>query len=67
MAMRGFIWYQGCYNEGEWKLYCAKLHALYNGWKREFANPDLKMYLVQLAPFSQNWLGICMAQTKFCG
>ena len=66
MAMRGFIWYQGCSNGGEPGRYCAKLHALYNGWKREFANPGLKLYLVQLAPYSQNWLGICMAQTQFC-
>ena len=66
MAIRGFIWYQGCHNNGESQLYCAKLHALYNGWSREFANPDLKLYLVQLAPYTQNWLGICMAQNKFC-
>ena len=66
MAMRGFIWYQGCHNSGEPDLYCAKLHALYEGWRREFANPDLKLYLVQLAPWRQNWLGICMAQTRFC-
>jgi len=66
MAIRGFIWYQGCHNGGEPQLYCAKLHALYEGWRREFANPDLKLYLVQLAPWKQNWLGICMAQTKFC-
>ncbi len=65
MAMRGFIWYQGCHNAGESNLYCAKLHALYNGWSREFQNPGLKFYLVQLAPFNQNWLGICAAQNKF--
>ena len=66
MAMRGFIWYQGCHNSGESQLYCAKLHALYNGWSRDFENPDLKLYVVQLAPWNQNWLGICMAQTQFC-
>ena len=66
MAMRGFIWYQGCHNSGESDLYCAKLHALYEGWRREFANPDLRLYLVQLAPYKHNWLGICMAQTQFC-
>ena len=66
MAIRGFIWYQGCSNWNESGLYCAKLHALYNGWRREFCNPGLKMYLVQLAPYSHNWLEICMAQTKFC-
>ena len=66
MAMRGFIWYQGCHNSGESQLYCAKLHALYNGWSRDFENPDLKLYVVQLAPWKLNWLGICMAQTQFC-
>jgi len=65
MAMRGFIWYQGCTNNEESHLYCAKLHALYEGWRREFANPALKFYLVQLAPYKTNWLGICMAQNKF--
>ena len=65
MAMRGFIWYQGCHNGTEPQLYCAKLHALYEGWRREFANPDLKFYLVQLAPFRTNWMGICAAQSKF--
>ena len=66
MAMRGFIWYQGCHNNGEWQRYCPKLHALYNGWSREFENPALKLYLVQLAPFNQNWIGICMSQNLFC-
>ena len=66
MAMRGFIWYQGCHNGGEPALYCAKMHALYEGWRREFANPHLKLYFVQLAPYDQNWLGICMAQNRFC-
>ena len=65
MAMRGFIWYQGCHNSGESQLYCAKMHALYNGWSKAFANPDLKLYFVQLAPFTQNWMGICTAQNKF--
>ena len=41
------------------------MHALYNGWSKAFANPDLKLYFVQLAPFTQNWMGICTAQNKF--
>ena len=65
MAMRGFIWYQGCHNNGEHQLYGAKLHALYNGWAKAFDNPELKLYLVQLAPFRQNWMGICTAQNRF--
>lgn len=65
MATRGFIWYQGCQNSGESHLYRAKLHALYNGWSRAFENPDMKMYLVQLAPYKHNWMGICAAQNAF--
>lgn len=66
MAMRGVIWYQGCHNGNEPQIYCARLHALYEGWRREFESPNLKFYLVQLAPWRSSWLGICMAQTKFC-
>jgi len=67
MAMRGFIWYQGCHNNGphERKLYYSKLRALYNGWSRAFANSGLKMYLAQLAPCDQNWMGIADAQLRF--
>ena len=65
MAMRGFIWYQGCHNSGEHQLYCAKMHALYDGWSREFANPGLKLYFVQLAPWRSNWNGLVAAQDKF--
>jgi sialate O-acetylesterase len=67
MAMRGFIWYQGCNNagHGEDDLYSVRLHALYEGWRREFSNPELRHYLVQLAPHRDNWLGICMAQNRY--
>ena len=66
MAMRGFIWYQGCSNSGDpQQVYCAKMHALYDGWTKAFANPDLRLYLVQLAPYSQNWTGVCAAQNQF--
>lgn len=65
MAMRGFIWYQGCHNNRESHLYRAKMHALYNGWSKVFENPSLKLYFAQLAPWKTNWMGICMAQTQF--
>ena len=65
MSMRGFVWYQGCNNAGEPELYCEKMHALYDGWSRKFENPDLKLYFVQLAPFSRSWWGIQLAQAKF--
>ena len=65
MAIRGFIWYQGCHNAGEPQRYCDKMHALYNGWSKEFANPDLKLYFVQLAPYGDGWYSMDLAQAQF--
>ncbi len=65
MTMRGFIWYQGCHNNGEAERYCDKMHALYDGWSRSFANPDLKLYFVQLAPFTCSWFTLQLNQAKF--
>lgn len=66
MSMRGFIWYQGCSNAGEWKRYTNKMHALYNGWSKEFRNPELSLYFVQLAPWGRQGIeNIQMAQAKF--
>ncbi len=66
MACRGFIWYQGCHNAGEYQRYCDKMHALYNGWSKEFKNPDLKLYFVQLAPWGYEGIAnIQIAQAKF--
>ena len=59
-AIKGFIWYQGCSNAGDGIRYCDKMHDLYNGWAKEFKNPDLKLYFVQLAPFSRSWFSVQM-------
>ena len=64
-AIKGFIWYQGCSNAGDGLKYCDKMHDLYNGWAKEFQNPDLKLYFVQLAPFSRSWFPVQMGQAKF--
>ena len=66
MSIRGFIWYQGCHNAGEWQRYADKMHALYNGWAKAFRNPDLKLYFVQLAPWGAPIIPyIQEAQAKF--
>ena len=66
MACRGVVWYQGCHNAGEPERYAAKMHALYNGWAKEFANPGLKLYFAQLAPWGLTTVAqIQMAQAKF--
>ena len=64
-ASRGFIWYQGCNNAGEAEIYCDKMHALYDGWAKEFKNPDFKLYFVQLAPYWQSFYELELAQAKF--
>ena len=64
-AIKGFIWYQGCSNAGDGLRYCEKMHHLYNGWAKEFKNPDLKLYFVQLAPFSRSWFAVQQGQAKF--
>ena len=65
MAVRGLIWYQGCHNSGEPERYCDKMHALYNGWAKEFANPGLRLYFAQLAPWGHGIADIQRAQAKF--
>ena len=68
-AIRGFIWYQGCHNCADGALYAEKMHALYNGWSKEFGNPDLRLRFVQLAPWGGYRHGkfpaTQMAQAKF--
>ena len=68
MAMRGFIWYQGCHDalcKGGSDHYRAKMHALYDGWSAKFENPALKLYFVQLAPHSCSWYDVQLAQAQF--
>lgn len=65
MSVRGFIWYQGCHNSGEPERYCSKMHALYNGWAHEFANPRMKLYFVQLAPWGKEIAKMQEAQAQF--
>ena len=66
MALRGFIWYQGCSNVAHPELYCERMHALYNGWAEKFENRSLKLYFVQLAPwYSGGHPEFQQAQAKF--
>ena len=68
MSVRGFIWYQGCHNSdrGESRRYAGKMHALYNGWAKEFRNPELSLRFVQLAPWgSASIPHIQEAQARF--
>ena len=64
-AIKGFIWYQGCSNAGQGRRYSERMHALYDGWAKEFQNPNLKLYFVQLAPFSRSWFEVQQGQAIF--
>ena len=69
MAARGVIWYQGernCVAGEAGPRYAAKLRALYNGWSRAFANPDLKFQVVQLCSWGPDIVAFQETQRKFC-
>ena len=51
-AIKGAIWYQGCHNVGDGKVYLDKTVALVRGWRREWGQGDFPYFLVQLAPYS---------------
>ena len=71
MTVRGAIWYQGEGNLGQWFDYDWQMHALLNGWRQAFDNPDLQFYFVQIAPFRynrdlpRNLIGLWQAQQAF--
>lgn len=54
-AIRGVIWYQGESNakgrKGEGLVYYHKMHALVDGWRKNWKQGDFPFYWVQLANF----------------
>jgi len=63
-SCRGMIWYQGCHNfpDGEWQRYCAKMHALFNGWKTKFENDA---FVIRFAQLATSFGTLCQMQAKF--
>ncbi len=55
-TLRGFIWYQGCSDEGHADLYHPIMSALIRKWREDFGGEALPFIAVQLAPFGE-WLG----------
>ena len=69
-ALRGVIWYQGEHDAHGGPAaaagYTARLHALYDGYAREFENPALGFRFTQLAPWgSDECVYLQEAQAKF--
>ena len=71
MTIRGAIWYQGESNLGRWDEYRWLMHALVNGWRKAFDNPELQFFFVQIAPYRYSrdvpraLIGLWEAQQKF--
>ena len=64
-ACRGILWYQGEHDSGEPQRYCSKLHALYDGWRGRFENPDMRFYFVQLCSWGSNIAPMQEAMAQF--
>lgn len=63
---KGVLWYQGESNKNDTNgVYLAKLRALMGGWRREFGNPSLPFYYVQLAPCSTGHLSVQLQQAEY--
>jgi hypothetical protein len=47
-AIRGSLWCQGESNEGDGKLYAARLEALVRGWREAWGMPEMPFYFTQM-------------------
>lgn len=49
---KGFIWYQGESNRGDWMHY-AQLHTAHiKLWREKWGNPNMPFYITQIAPYN---------------
>lgn len=68
-AVRGVVWYQGESNARKPKGYASKMHDLYRGLSKAFANPGLAFVFAQIAPFDTKGKGdpvtLRLEQAKF--
>jgi sialate O-acetylesterase len=57
LSIKGFIWYQGENNGHDVPAsnYTLLNDALIAGWRSKFNQPDLPFYLVQIAPFAEDY------------
>lgn len=51
LAVKGAIWYQGESNVGRAVQYQTLLPTLIQDWRRQFRNPEMPFFIVQLANF----------------
>lgn len=63
-TIRGNIWYQGCGNAGNYEDYPQMFANLVNSWRKDWEQPEMPFYYVQIAPFKDQPAGIREAQLK---
>lgn len=68
-ALRGVLWYQGEANNNRPEEYARLFTTLITEWRREFGQPELPFYWVQLAnyrgnPSNRNWAELRAAQDE---
>lgn len=51
--VKGIIWYQGCNNVGRDEQHEVLFQTLIHDWRKQWQNPDMPFYFVQLANFLQ--------------
>lgn len=49
--VKGIIWYQGCSNVGRAQQHEALFQTLISDWRKQFGNPTMPFYFVQLANY----------------
>jgi len=70
--IKGVIWYQGESDAGRAPLYAKLFPAMIRDWRRQWAQPDMPFFFVQLAAFmdrkdepsESNWARLREAQTR---
>ncbi|WP_276786006.1 sialate O-acetylesterase [Paraprevotella xylaniphila] len=70
--IKGVIWYQGCNNVGRAEEYESLFQTLITDWRKQFGQPDMPFYFVQLANYLDRklvqadspWAALREAQSK---
>ena len=63
-SVKGNIWYQGESNSVRYEKYQEVFTNLINSWRKEWNQPDMPFYFVQIAPHYKQPAGIREAQLK---
>lgn len=75
LPIKGVLWYQGESNAGKSEEYLDLMHALINGWRGIYKDPELPFIYAQLpnfgdvtySPTESNWAELREAQLKALG